>query len=60
MCQSYWGDGQAPPGLRRVKDGFLKEGIAKKWPKDESELRVEAERMFQERWMGSMRKGPGI
>lgn len=37
-----------PAGSRRVREGFLKERIAEQWPKDESELKVEAERMFLE------------
>lgn len=48
MIRVNQGDRLALPGLRRVKEGFLKEGIAKKKPKDEPELKVEAERMFLE------------
>lgn len=34
--------------MRRVREGSLKEGIAKKRSKDEPELKAEAERMFLE------------
>lgn len=54
------GDGLALPGLRRVKEGFLKEEIAKKRPEDEPELKVEAERMFPEGDRKYVQKPSGI
>lgn len=38
------GGGLALPGLGRVKEGFLKEEIAKKVPKDDPAVKVEAQK----------------
>lgn len=50
----------ALPGLRRVREVFLKEEIAKERPKNELEFKVEKERMFLEEGGKHMQRLPGI